>query len=487
MIFRLIILNGPRRGDRVTVPLEPMTIGRGETCGLVIEDPEAAVEHAVVEHYNGGLLVRDLGSMNRVLVNKRETQRAILKHGDALEIGRTRMLVQAFVQAEISGGKGPSKRIGRRMPKSAAWGIAGLALVLLIWMRSGDSEPVPTGDVPDGPGDEPPGVGMPEAPSSPLEPPPFEPAAIPPAVVTIVTNTTVDPRTEQELQRLRDELAVIKSSFQTLVTQRSPEVVSTPRDSVPRPPEAEKPKPSAEPPPAAPPSRAVLSQRALTSARSLIEQGKLNDAESILEKLQREDPGFLAAYEARAEVFERRGMPDRAMGQWSLLLQRAAGTPTADKAAGEWARLSVEQRRASAVRSGVVRIQDMEQQRFPDSADYDEMRLIRVRIERVEGRTAPPDLRVEVVFFDVDQKTGAIGLTRAMQPRVPAQAAGGWSQGALTASAAYVAPAGYRAANPGRFHGYVVRVFSGTKLLDEAARPMDLLTGNSETARMASP
>ena len=42
MIYRLVILNGDRRGERITVTEEPMSIGRGETCDIRFDDPEVA-------------------------------------------------------------------------------------------------------------------------------------------------------------------------------------------------------------------------------------------------------------------------------------------------------------------------------------------------------------------------------------------------------------------------------------------------------------
>ena len=72
MLFRLHVLNGPLRGQQVTVGPEPLTVGQGLDCDLVIPDAELAARHAVFEHRETGLFVRDLGAMGRVLVNRRE-------------------------------------------------------------------------------------------------------------------------------------------------------------------------------------------------------------------------------------------------------------------------------------------------------------------------------------------------------------------------------------------------------------------------------
>lgn len=105
MIFRLIHMNGLRKGERITISRDPMTIGRDDTCAVQIsDDPEVAGEHCTMIHTDSDeLVIRDSGSMNKVLVNSHETTNAKLKHGDMIEIGRTRFLVQAFVQADVKG------------------------------------------------------------------------------------------------------------------------------------------------------------------------------------------------------------------------------------------------------------------------------------------------------------------------------------------------------------------------------------------------
>ncbi len=480
MIFRLVILNGPRKGERITVPIEPLTIGRGESCGLRLEDPEVATEHAVVEHHNGGLLVRDLGSMSRTLVNKREVQRAMVHHGDAIEIGRISLLVQAFVQAEISGG-GPAGRVRRRRPLAVVLGLLAVAGAAVWLWTDRDGAPPPA--------DPPPAVAAGEAqgPEPALTSVPPEivvsvvTAAPPPAPIVTVTNREPDERTAEEIRRLREELATIKDTFRALATQQVRAAVQSPPPGVVPAPPAVRPSPPA-------PTRAQLSEQMMNTARSLKQAGKADDADAILARLQAEDAGHLPAYELRAAMYEQRGMPEKAMGQWALLLQRAAGTPQAERAAGEWARLTEEQRRKAPVTARKVRIRSLVAQRFPDSEDYDDMRLVHVTLESSGTPPPPSSVRVEVAFFDEDVGSGALTLTRGMPPRAEARVSGGWqADGTLGASAAYVVPAGLHASGRCRFHGYVVRVYAGGVLQDEAARPLDLLAQPAATARRSTP
>jgi hypothetical protein len=118
MLYRLIYLTGPRTGQRVTVETEPMTMGRSPECAVVLEDPEAAAQHAEIVHRGDAVFVRDLGSMHRILVNQREVTESRLKHGDQLEVARTRFLVQCCVQAEVRRAAPPRRRL-RRLVRTA--------------------------------------------------------------------------------------------------------------------------------------------------------------------------------------------------------------------------------------------------------------------------------------------------------------------------------------------------------------------------------
>jgi len=457
LIFRLVILNGPRKGERITVPIEPLTIGRDPECGLFLDDPEVAARHAVVEHFQGGLLVRDLGTMNRILVNKREAPRAVLKHGDVIEIGRTSLLVQAFVQAEV---KGRPPEVIDGSPSRSPARLVGIGLALLLaaagvlrlQSRSDLTPAAPETNAP-------PLVGI-------AEPAPTASVSAPPPTVVVVTAAVPSGATEAEIQRLREELAVIKDAFRTLATQSvwPPSVaVAT---AAPAPPSAIQ----------SLPSRAELSARALAAARREVAAGRLEAADAMLARLQEQDPDYLPAYETRALLMERRGLFEGALGQWAVLYQRAAGRPEAERAADEWARISDERRRAATTVPRRVEIRSLEQQRFPDAPDYDEMRLVRVLAASASAVCpAAGSIRLEVLFFD-EAPAGAVALTRAMPARVEAVPTAGWGPDhTLSLNAAYVVPLGFRRRTPGRFHGFIARLYCEGRLEDEAAKPVELL------------
>ncbi|MDD4872216.1 MAG: FHA domain-containing protein [Kiritimatiellae bacterium] len=104
MMYRLIFLSGNLKGQKITVDdSAPMTIGHDPECSINIIDSEIASKHAVLEHNSlTGLHINDLGSMNKILVNNHEVREAHLKHGDIVELGRTRFLVQATVETDLT-------------------------------------------------------------------------------------------------------------------------------------------------------------------------------------------------------------------------------------------------------------------------------------------------------------------------------------------------------------------------------------------------
>jgi len=136
VIYRLVFLSGASKGVHLTVEPEPMVIGTGEDCEIHADDSEMARRHAVIEQKSGSLWIRDLGSMNKILINGRELQKSQLKHGDVVELGRTRFLVQAAVQAEYEGvAIGGDKRKRRRRRTRMLLGLLVLTAAAYGWTR----------------------------------------------------------------------------------------------------------------------------------------------------------------------------------------------------------------------------------------------------------------------------------------------------------------------------------------------------------------
>lgn len=94
---QLRLLSGPQSGKKIEVgPDHRFVIGRDDACNLVLNDPEVSRRHAYLIEAAGGIEVGDLGSSNGTRLNGRRIEQPTqLKPGDTLEIGGTRMQVEA--------------------------------------------------------------------------------------------------------------------------------------------------------------------------------------------------------------------------------------------------------------------------------------------------------------------------------------------------------------------------------------------------------
>jgi hypothetical protein len=78
------------RGDRICIGAEPVTIGRSRTCTVQLDDPRVSGRHLLVLLLEGGVLVKDLGSMNGTFVDgHRVAEQMRVTTGAFLTLGRT--------------------------------------------------------------------------------------------------------------------------------------------------------------------------------------------------------------------------------------------------------------------------------------------------------------------------------------------------------------------------------------------------------------
>ena len=85
---RALLVGG---GSRRPLTGERMTIGRSGECEVVLDDPNVSRRHAELRREGGGWVVADLGSTNGITVNGSRTERAALKPGDEIALGRSRL------------------------------------------------------------------------------------------------------------------------------------------------------------------------------------------------------------------------------------------------------------------------------------------------------------------------------------------------------------------------------------------------------------
>ena len=394
MMYRLITLSGPTKGQRVTIEQKPMTLGRDPDCAVVVQDDEVSRKHAVLEHRTDGLFIRDLESMNKILVNKREVRESRLKHGDVIEIGRTSFLVQALVQAEIS-----ETDTGHTRARNATTVIIVTALLL--------------------------------------------------AAAGFVGYTFY--------KKVRVELATPVPTKPAPQPKAAPATTETARAKAAPKPEAkpEAPKTNAPPPAAPSPSTLPPPETAAVSQELRQMRKDLTDIKDTIKDLAQKQPA-----PAPAEPAE----------------QTADTTPAPEKPAPAKPEAPVDL-------SHILKIASLDQQKFPASAHFDEMRILHIGLKpATPGFSIDPEaVLVEVSFFDEDQRTKQIVPSLALTPKEPLKPKEGWKAGETKdITASYVVPKEARSLlpkgeQPDTFYGYIVRVYYSGQLQEETARPKNLL------------
>ncbi len=84
-------------------PVNPpgITIGRGSTVDLKIDDPGISRSHAEIVFVGGGVEVRDLGSTNGVIVDGRRADSSPVRDGSQVRLGNTTITVH--ISQEVVG------------------------------------------------------------------------------------------------------------------------------------------------------------------------------------------------------------------------------------------------------------------------------------------------------------------------------------------------------------------------------------------------
>jgi pSer/pThr/pTyr-binding forkhead associated (FHA) protein len=73
---------------------DPIIIGRGRKADLTLSEPTISRTHVRVGREDGGLYMEDLGSTNGTQVNGRREDRAPLRDGDELRMGKLSLRVK---------------------------------------------------------------------------------------------------------------------------------------------------------------------------------------------------------------------------------------------------------------------------------------------------------------------------------------------------------------------------------------------------------
>jgi len=88
---RLVVMNGEKQGTTLEIPDPParLILGRGEQTDLPLPDADASREHCELLVELDGVMARDLGSKNGLIVNDKPVMQKRLRDRDELLIGAT--------------------------------------------------------------------------------------------------------------------------------------------------------------------------------------------------------------------------------------------------------------------------------------------------------------------------------------------------------------------------------------------------------------
>ena len=85
---------------RTVAVRDGLTLGRVAGCDIVIDDTKASRRHARIIAQDGVVEVEDLGSSNGTMLNGKPVQRRVLRDGDEIQIGATRIVYLAQAMAQ---------------------------------------------------------------------------------------------------------------------------------------------------------------------------------------------------------------------------------------------------------------------------------------------------------------------------------------------------------------------------------------------------
>jgi hypothetical protein len=88
----LVVVRGPNAGSRFLLDRDTTSIGRHPDADIFLDDVTVSRRHAELHRVDGGMLVRDLGSLNGSYVDGERVEERVLTSGEELQIGRFKLL-----------------------------------------------------------------------------------------------------------------------------------------------------------------------------------------------------------------------------------------------------------------------------------------------------------------------------------------------------------------------------------------------------------
>lgn len=87
------VLRGFYEGLEMPLDRDWVVIGRGRSADIVIAEPTMSRAHAAIGYDGAEFFVQDLGSTNGTRVNGRREEKAPLRSGDEVQLGRLALAV----------------------------------------------------------------------------------------------------------------------------------------------------------------------------------------------------------------------------------------------------------------------------------------------------------------------------------------------------------------------------------------------------------
>ena len=88
----LVVRKGPEVGERFYIDRPSLSIGRDPSSDIFLNDITVSRAHALLEMRGGEVTISDAGSLNGLYVNGSTVERATLRTGDEVQVGRFQMV-----------------------------------------------------------------------------------------------------------------------------------------------------------------------------------------------------------------------------------------------------------------------------------------------------------------------------------------------------------------------------------------------------------
>jgi FHA domain/zinc-ribbon domain len=89
----LIVKRGPNAGSKFWLDTDVTHIGRHPDSDIFLDDITVSRRHAEIRRGSDGFSLHDVGSLNGTYVNRERVERADLRSGDEIQIGKFKLVV----------------------------------------------------------------------------------------------------------------------------------------------------------------------------------------------------------------------------------------------------------------------------------------------------------------------------------------------------------------------------------------------------------